>query len=196
MKKLIFGLVFLAASTGCDDSEELTCEVLADPNFCWAIAVNEAYACNAEAMTDGQISADGKTCEFESGTTATFSPALDPMQDIFDIESMTVTLSNADGQCAKLVEDDSSGISLTTASGTVDVGGSINSYTVDCPNGTTYKSDAPFDLLNCGDGNLFNSGLPGTTKSGSGTFISFGISPRPEGVETGFVDCRFPETMP
>jgi len=193
MKKLILGLTMAAAALGCDDSEELTCEVLSAPDFCWAVAAAEAYACNAAATTNGQISEDGKTCEFESGTTATFSPALDQTQDIFDIESLTITLSDADGQCAKLVDNDD-GFTLKTASGTVDVGGSINSYTVDCPDGTTYKSDNPFDLLSCGDGGLLSNGMPGTIKSDSGRFVSFGISPKPADVETGFVDCEFPDS--
>jgi hypothetical protein len=192
MKKSLAVLLMLAIIPGCDDSEELTCEVLADPNFCWAVAVAEAYECNATAITDGQISADGKTCEFDNGATATFSPALDRTQEIFDIDTMTVTLSNADGLCAKLA-DNEAGLSLKTASGTVDTGGSANNYTVDCPNGTTYKSDKPFELLSCGGGTLFNSKLPGTSKGGGGNFITFGISPKPEGVETGFVECRYPE---
>ena len=194
MKKLIFGLIMAVAVLGCDDSEELTCEVLQDPNFCWAIAVNEAYACTANVNMDGVMSADGKTCALDDGSTATFTPALDPMQSVIDIEALTIVVSNADGQCAKFVESDSSGLSLTTASGTVDVGGDASTYSVDCPNGTTYKSDSPFDLLSCGDGNLFDSKLPGTFKSGSFGFFSFGISPKPADVETGFVDCKFPET--
>ncbi len=192
MKTLIFSLVLAAATLGCDDSEELTCEVLAAPDFCWSVAVAEAYECNATATTDGQISADGKTCVFDNGATAGFSPALDRTQEIFDIETITVTLSNADGVCAKLI-DNGNGLSLKTASGTVDTGGSINNYTIDCPDGTTYKSDKPFELLSCGDGTLFDSRLPGTTKGGGGNFITFGISPKPESVETGFVECRYPE---
>lgn len=193
MKKLILILMLGVFSAACDDSEELTCEIMASPDFCWAVAAAEAYACNAAATTDGLISEDGKTCEFESGTTATFSPALDRTQDLFDIEPLTITLSDADGQCAKLVDNDD-GFTLKTASGTVDVGGSINSYTVDCPDGTTYKSENPLELLSCGDGGLLSNGMPGTTKSGGERFVSFGISPKPADVETGFVDCEFPES--
>ena len=177
MNKFIFGLILLAASTGCDDSEELTCEVLADPNFCWTIAVSEAYACNAAT-----------TCEFDTGTTATFTPALEPN---FDIQEFTIVVANADGQCAKLVDDHNATISLKTKSGTVDVHVAQKDYTVECADGTTYATDKPLDLLACGNGVLDNAKLPGTTKTSG----SFGITPRPAGA-TSFVDCAFPATTP
>ncbi len=186
MKMLVLGLMLIGI-LGCDDSEELTCEVLAAPDFCWTVAVDEAYACNT-ATTVGELSADGKTCEFDTGLTATFTPALEPT---FDVQEFTIVVTNADGECAKLVDDHNSTISLKTKSGTVDVHVAQKDYTIECPNGTTYATDKPLDLLACANGVLDNAKLPGTTKTSG----SFGIYPRPTGAAS-FVDCAFPVTTP
>lgn len=196
MKKLLFYLVSTIAASGCDFTEELTCEVLADPNFCWTVAVEEAYACTANADTYGLISASGRACAFDDGSTATFTPALDPRQNITDIGAMTIVVSDEFGQCAKFVDYDDSYMSLTTASGSVDVGGDEDSYKIECSDGTTYKSRSPRDLISCGDGSIQDSRLPGTFKSGGGGFVTFSITPKPRGIEYGFVDCAFSENTP
>ena len=193
MKRMIFlaaAVVFFAA---CDDSEELTCEVLASPDFCWKVAVDEAYACTIDTMDDCIMSADGKTCTYDEGIEATFSPALDPEVSIIDFDSLAVTIKDAQGaQCAKFVDNDESGFELTTATGTVTVGGT-STYKVECQDATVYATDKPFDLLSCGDGGLFNSSLPGSFKSGSGQSFVLGPSPQPEGA-FGLVSGRFPDT--
>ncbi len=196
MKKLILGFALAFAATGCEFTEELTCEVLADPNFCWTVAVEEAYACTANAQRYGLISQSGRACSFDDGNTATFTPALDPLQSSTDIDAITIVVTDEFGQCAKFVDMGDSFMSLTTASGTVDVGGDRRAYKVECSDGTTYKSTSPMDLISCGDGSIQDSRLPGTFKSGGGGLISFGISPKPEGIEYGFVDCEFAETTP
>ena len=186
MKKLSLGLL-LAFMPACDDSEELTCEVLAAPDFCWTVAVREAYACT-NAGTFGEISTDGKTCEIDAATTATFTPALEPS---FDIQEFTIVVSNAEGECAKLVDDHDSKISLKTKSGSVYVHVDPNDYTIECPDGTTFATDKPLDLLTCGGGIADNARLPGTIKSSG----SFSITPRPAG-STSFVSCAFPAATP
>lgn len=187
---LALSALSLLVFSGCDDSEELTCEVLAQPDFCWTVAVEEAYACTAQTTGDCLLTSDYAGCAYENGITASFSPPMDPMVSVIDIENIDITVNNTEGQCARFVEDEQ-GMTLTTASGTVDVGGT-SSYRVECPDGTVYATDNAFDLLNCGEGGLFDSQLPGSFKSGSGLYRSFGINPAPED-STGWLDTVFPE---
>lgn len=191
MKKIALLLLVSLTAMACDDTEDLTCEVLAAENFCWKTAITEAYACTAEAaMEDCEMAADNLSCTYPtSGITADFQPALDPAQSVLDIENLDVTV-NADGtQCARFIDADDS-IQLTTASGTVLVTNG-STYKIECQDGTVYATSKPFDLLSCSEG-LFDSPLPGSYKSGSGRYWTLGPSPSPEG-STGWLSMIFPE---
>lgn len=191
MKKILILALLSLTALACDDSEELTCEVLTSPDFCWQTAVTEAYACTADVtMGDCEMAADNLSCAYpDSNISATFQPALDP--DAFiGMDEVDATV-NVDGtQCARFVDSDDS-MQLTTASGTVLITNG-STYSIECQDGTVYATSKPFDLLSCGDGNLFASPLPGSFKSGSGRYWSLGPSPMPEGASS-WLSLIFPE---
>jgi hypothetical protein len=60
---------------GCG-GEELTCELLADPNNCWARAASDAAACLASRATPGTLAPDRTTCTWPDGSRVVFDEAL------------------------------------------------------------------------------------------------------------------------
>ena len=70
----------IAACAGGDDGEdsavddriEMTCEVLADPELCWAVGIAEAYDCIPDADSSGTFDANREVCTLGNGITVTF----------------------------------------------------------------------------------------------------------------------------
>lgn len=100
-----------AADAGAADGGEAssTCETLADPTLCWAVAVADLYACVPDEP--GVLSADRTACTFSDGTEIEFPEPL-PTSDASYLPALTVL--RPDGSvCATFSE--SSGVRRVTA---------------------------------------------------------------------------------
>lgn len=167
------------AMIGCDDAEELTCEVLADPNFCWNVAVTEAKACLADTPAPCEVLPEGTTCLFSDGIRADFAPPLRRGVSLNDTEVVTVTVRRPDfSVCALLRDDRLNDVQLQTASGSALVRPQLNNFEVECPDGTTYQTTAPLDLLSCVDGPQTSQSLPGAFRSGISPYFAIGPTPK------------------
>lgn len=134
--------------SGSDDAAEpLTCEVLADPGFCWTVGVDEAYLCLDGLDESGLFDADRTTCAFTGGTTVTFD---DPVP-VEDAEEWTLafTVTDPDGGFCARFEGGSDSLLLDTLAGAVTTRATTRSYVVSCPDGTEYLTPDPFGLLDC-----------------------------------------------
>ncbi|TNE87130.1 MAG: hypothetical protein EP330_19370 [Deltaproteobacteria bacterium] len=182
MVRFLPALVALTACGGGGDTntneppgEPLTCDVLADPDFCWAASVDEAYACIPEADSSGTFDATRSTCTLGNGITVVFDEPVpeDPFADSADDYLWSFTIRDGGGDCARFVDGDT-GYSLTTNSGQA----STRPYgfagsTLECPNGDEYTAENLFDLFEC-EGAV----LPGYGYSGN---VSWQLLGGPDG---------------
>ena len=173
------------ADTDSTSGDDLTCEILEDPGFCWTTGVVEAYDCFAGTdATAGIMAPDGSGCGFDDGTTVRFDSPI-PEFDSGDTWAFTV-LDSGGAECAKFVEvetDFDTGFKLTVGSGSYETNAGLT-YSVDCADGTSHQTTDVFGLLECD----FSS-LPGYSSSSSGTGASFSILPAPTG-SSGLFSCQ------
>jgi len=171
----------------CESSENvcaLTCEVLADPSFCWNVARAEASACGSNQNV-GMMSADGLSCT--SPETVVRFDAPITIDDVPDRENWGIEVSRAGKTCLEL-DDGSMSLSLKTAAGTVDVSLTLEPeyYRIECPNGGVWEATDQLALLACKDANGFTS-LPGISTTTIGDDFQFGLLPGPDSL----LWCRF-----
>ncbi len=135
-----FVLVLAACGGGEDD---LTCELLASPDNCWATAAAELAACLPPSTTPGVFSADRTSCDFANGARVTFDSALP--EDNFDLEMLGFTITLNGETCGRFIDTFSNRMELTGSGETV-----VSElhpgreFHLHC-DGTTYTSS--FDLL-------------------------------------------------
>ena len=134
-------VLVLAACGGGDD--DLTCELLASPDNCWASAAAELAACLPPNTMPGTLAADRTSCDFANGARVVFDEAL-PM-DTFDLERLGFTIT-ANGQtCGRFIDTFSNRMELTARGDTiVSELHPDREFHLHC-DGTTYTST--FDLL-------------------------------------------------
>ena len=129
---------------GCGGSEDLTCELLADPTNCWADAEVRAAACLPMHATPGMLSADRTRCTWSDGSTVVFETALPT--DTIDLERLAFTVTGPGGCSWKFVDTFMNRMELTV-DGKTEVSQLHPDHTFElaCSNGTSYEAD--FDLL-------------------------------------------------
>ena|SRR5687767_9514780 len=110
------GLVGLLLFTACG-GEELTCELLADPNNCWAKASAAMAACIPTRATPGTLAADRKTCSFPDGVRVVFDTPLPT--DTFDLERLAFDVEANGTRCARFVDTFANRMELTAGGETV-----------------------------------------------------------------------------
>ncbi len=168
----------------CGQAEcELSCEVLADPNFCWQRAVREVYAC-MEGVTKGTM-AEADRCVV-GGVEVAFSQNL-VSETIIDKEDWDFEIITGD-VCAR-VQDTEDAFQLDTRFGTVRAAFTETDYTVTCENGEVWRFEGEVTvLLQCRDGND-SLPLPGVITFSSGAEFGFGLSP----ADGNLFQCTFEE---
>jgi hypothetical protein len=127
----------------CGSSASLTCELLADPDNCWARAAAAAAACLPATAEVAVLAADRASCTFSDGTRVVFDGPL--ATDTMDLERFAFTIESGGTTCARFVDTfanrmelEAGGLSVVSE---LHPGGSFDLH---CP-GTTYEAD--FDLL-------------------------------------------------
>lgn len=189
MKRLLLTCVLLSAliATACgDDAEELTCEMLRDPDFCWNAAVTEAYACTSDQTEQAVSSDDGATCVYPDGPVVTLDdpipPGSDRLKSSFSIER--------DGETCISFRLDGEGQTLSTPSYDVTIADAGTNYRIEC-GGTAYE-ESFFTLSDqCGEEGVPLSGA--IWSGGSNAVIFMNLMPRPDDIMQALVDCAYAE---
>lgn len=83
--------IAIVLAGGCGGSEELTCELLADPTNCWASAAADAAACLPAMPAVGTLRADRTGCDFANGGTVRFDQPLPMRTEDLDHLTFDVT---------------------------------------------------------------------------------------------------------
>lgn len=151
----------------------LTCDVFADPGFCWNVARAEAYACAGDfgtgTMTDGGMACVSGDVRVDFDVALTEGAVIDT-----DITGLQV--SSGGQECAALEDTDTTFV-LTTASGTVRISfEGLSRYAISCPDGSAWETTDVEGLFSCVDGEGIST-LPGTSKFSAGTQWGFAILP-------------------
>lgn len=144
MRHLVFAAILALPAAACGGSEELTCELLADPGNCWASATARAAACLPSRGTPGTLSADRKTCTWPDGARVTFDTPLP--NDTLELERLAFDVTGPDGCAWRFVDTFENRMELTVDGATevsqLHPGGE---FELACSDGTSYTAD--FDLL-------------------------------------------------
>jgi len=182
---ILVALISLSAACG-DDAEELTCEMLADPNFCWNARVAEARACTSDQEIDAISTDDGETCVYPGGPVAILD---NPIRSESDIDIRLDFSIERDGmQCMSFREDGDDQI-VTTPNGTARLGGAGTTLIMEC-GGTTFEGPG-FELLEeCGFGEL-----PGQSWSKSSGGFSIGLLPNFEEGFSSVLSCDYEDAV-
>lgn len=156
----------------------LTCEVLADPGFCWNIARLEANACG-DSENHGVMSGDGLRCTSQE-IAVEFSEAVLQAQ-VTDRELWDFKISRGGKTCLDLHDDETS-LSVSTRSGTT--GFELTEepsfvYRMTCPNGSSWEATDRDALLLCRDSEGLTT-LPGRSVVTVGSDFQFGLLPGPD----------------
>jgi hypothetical protein len=164
-RTLSIALLLTACGGGSKETDEpkevtLTCAVI-ESDWCWSTAVEEAALCLDDEQT-GVWTSDRTSCDYADGSRVDFDTAVPT--DVFDNDTWLWSFTVYDGsgaECARFVETDT-GLTLTTASGTVSE--SISGFaaiTMTCPGGEELYNNNAFDLFECEGGSLPGYGYSG-----------------------------------
>ena len=138
--RLFVVVVMLGA---CGSSEDLTCELLADPTNCWADAAAKAAACIPARATPATLSADRTRCTFTDGAQVTFDTPLPTTTT--DLERLAFDVTGSG--CAWRFVDTFMNRMELTVDGETHVSQLHPNHTFElaCAGGPSYEAD--FDLL-------------------------------------------------
>jgi len=132
------------AAAGCGGSG-LTCEVLQDPENCWAKAAGAMRACLPGLPAMGTLSADRTSCTFPGGARVVFDTALPSTTE--QLETFGFTAFDASGaECGSFLDSFQNHMHL-------EAGGSLavselhagSEFHLHCGGGPSYEGD--FDVL-------------------------------------------------
>lgn len=160
---------------------ELTCDVLADPGFCWTLGLQEAYSCTDGAGT-GVMSSDGLTCTaaIEGSMDSLVVEFQDPVVEgqVIERDDWVFGVSRAGEACLSFenVMDD---FVLTTDRGTVAVVVRVENeplLRVSCPSGDVWEATDIEGLLMCRNADDVTS-LPGQFTTTIGPEFDVGLLP-------------------
>ncbi len=156
---------------------DLTCEVLADPSFCWNVARAEANACGA-SESKGVMSGDGLSCTSLDTVVRFDAPVL--VTEVTDRETWGIEVSRGGNTCLEL-DDGPLSLALETSSGRVNVSLTLQPefYRIECPDGSAWEAYDQMALLACKDADGFTS-LPGISTVTFGDEFQFGLLPGPD----------------
>jgi hypothetical protein len=167
------------------ESLPLTCEVIADPDFCWAIGVEEAYACVDASASDGVFDPTRSTCTMSDGVVIRFDEPV-PLDSFSDDDyTWTFSIEDSDGaECARHEDGDSTALITASGESSTALSGMVG-VRVTCPDGGVYVAPNAFDLFECEVGSL-----PGYSVSGSSD-ISWSLLGTPDD-RFGLFSCADP----
>jgi len=133
----------LAMLAACGSSEDLTCELLADPTNCWADAAAKAAACLPMRAAPAMLSADRSKCTWPDGSQITFDTPLPTTTT--DLERLAFDATGP-GCSWRFVDTFMNRMELTVDGETeVSQLHPNRTFELACSNGTSYEAD--FDLL-------------------------------------------------
>jgi hypothetical protein len=151
-------------------------------NPCWQQALAAASACFISGT--GVLSADGKGCVYASGTSVSFSPAVQPSTFTIDPVSFSID-SPQKSPCMSYAETWSpKQLTLVTSAGTFRMSTGVDTATITCPDSTSYSASS-FDLLGCGNLNQW----PGTVTAADNNTVAFAFSALSPSIVPAFVCC-------
>ena len=133
---------WIVAVASCGGSDELTCELLANPDNCWAAAAEAMAACMPARATPATLEADRMSCTFGDGVRVVFDQPLAMTTD--QLDGLGFSIEDADGECARFIDTFQNRMELTGDGQTVVSELRAGTFTLQCPD-QDFESD--FDLL-------------------------------------------------
>jgi hypothetical protein len=162
--KLRLGYVLLCVlGAACGDSgddedggvptETLSCEVIQDPENCWADAAADVAAC-VPAGEVGVLAPDRASCTFSDGSRVVFDQPMPEFDTGFiDFESLGITFEKNGSTCARFVDTFQNRMELEAgdkaAVSELHAGGDFHLH---CEGGPSYATDFSTMLTECGTG--------------------------------------------
>jgi hypothetical protein len=135
-------LVVACLLVGCGGSDELTCELLADPGNCWAEAASAMAACMPARAMPATLAADRTSCTFDDGVRVVFDTPLPT--DTIDLERLAFSIEVDGVECARFVDTFSNRMELTGGGETVVSELTGGTFRLACPD---QDFESSFDLL-------------------------------------------------
>ncbi|MBT8492106.1 MAG: hypothetical protein KJO07_03515 [Deltaproteobacteria bacterium] len=159
----------LLALSACGDDGgtlgALDCDWVASDN-CWKSHSDEILACAPDPELTGTFSADGTECLYSDGVRVEFD---EPVVSGSTEAPTGLTVYRDDALCVRYQNGSGSGtaeLELTTSSGSLVTSGTTSSFTLTCPDSSSYYTTDPLSLLQCEEGQF---GLPGVVTTNSST---------------------------
>lgn len=138
------GFVLGLSAASCDEEdvavEELTCEILSDPENCWARAAADAVQCLPPGGGGGVLNEDRTVCTFLDGSRVLFDEPLPLRSD--ELEWLAFTIESDGATCARFVDTFSNRMELEVGSNKA-VAERHNAFRLTCQDeGVTYQIDS------------------------------------------------------
>jgi hypothetical protein len=167
-RRVVIAVLVGLATPACDSGGKMTCELLADPDNCWAQTVAATAACLPSPAT-ATLATDRRSCSFADGTRIVFDEALP--YDYMDVERFAFTIEVDGATCARFEIGNEPTMELEAGPHSVHVEAEREGdYYLQCADGSSYS--APFaKAIDCPAG-----GVPSVGFDVSIGLVTFAVS--------------------
>lgn len=191
---IALGALALACGSKNDDSKStaiegapLDCAWLASDN-CWKTTVAAAASCVPPESSAGQLSADGTSCTYASGTAVHFdTPVVLPIDPMNSPQEWHFEETSGTGSCVAYDWRENDSQTLTVQGMTYTDKAIGFGLQVTCPDGSKYAAQNALDLLECDD---FFTDSPGYEDPSSDSSITFRLNQANTSTLTVFTCAR------
>ena len=177
-KSLLLAVVLFGPLAGCGSDDEsglpgapLDCAWFTREN-CWKTLVSDARSCVPPADETGVLTADGRSCTYESGASVDFAlPLALPLASTASPPWYFTQSANGD-ECVRFDSRKQQEFTLSVQGQTFVERSRGFALQMTCPDGTQYATDNGPALLGCTD---YLSNAPGHAWSSSDTSVNFAL---------------------
>lgn len=150
MRSLLVSVSFvLGFALGCEaEPEPLTCDLLADPDNCWASTAAALAECLPGPAAVGVLAADRASCSFSNGAVVQFESPLPNTTD--ELERLAFTIELDGSTCGSFVDTFENRQELEAGGSSVFAQLRSETFTLDC-GGSSYETSFS-SLFDCQPG--------------------------------------------
>ena len=137
-------ILLLCVAGACAGEDELTCDVLADVNTCWARAAKGLQECMAGASLPGTLDETRTMCAFDNGTLVNFEGQLPTNTEsvVDELEDLALEIRSPDGEvCGTFRDTLNNQIAISAGGYNATARLRRGEFSIECGDGQTYTSD-------------------------------------------------------